>query len=74
MLKGGDTEQLLGVEHILGLEDLGGDGDGGVDGVGDDKDEGLGSNLGGGLNQTLDNASVDVEEVITGHARLACNK
>jgi hypothetical protein len=70
-VEGGDTKEALGVEDLLGLEDLGGDGDGGVDGVGDDEDEGLGGNLGNDLDQALDDASVDVEEVITGHTRLA---
>jgi len=30
-VKGGDTEEALGVVDALGLEDLGGDGNGGVD-------------------------------------------
>lgn len=30
-IKGGDTEEALGVVDALGLEDLGDDGDGGVD-------------------------------------------
>jgi hypothetical protein len=30
-IEGGDTEEALGVVDTLGLEDLGGDGDGGVD-------------------------------------------
>jgi hypothetical protein len=33
-VEGGDTEEALGVVDALGLEDLGGDGDGGVDLVG----------------------------------------
>ena len=70
-VEGGDAEQALGVEDVLGLEHLGGDGDGRVDGVGDDQDEGLGGNLGGSLDQALDNASIDIEEIVTGHARLA---
>ena len=68
----GDTEQLLGVEDTSGLEELGGNGDGGVDRVGDDKDVGLGAVLGDALNEALDDAGVDLEEVVTGHARLAC--
>jgi hypothetical protein len=44
-IEGGDTEQLLGVKDASVLEDLGGNGDGRVDGVGDDKDEGLGQCL-----------------------------
>jgi hypothetical protein len=66
-----DTEQLLGVENTSGLEHLSSDWDGRVDGVGDDKDEGLGAVLGNTLDETLDNAGVDLEQVVTGHARLA---
>lgn len=71
-VEGGDTEELLGVEDAGLLEDLSGNGDGAVDGVGDDEDEGLGAVLGDTLDQALHDASVDLEEVITGHARLAC--
>lgn len=67
-----NTKEALGVKDLLGLEDLGGDGDGGVDGVGDDEDEGLGGNISNDLNEALDDAGVDVEEIVTGHARLAC--
>lgn len=70
-VKGGDTEQTLGVENTGVLEDLGGNGDGGVDGVGDDQDESLGAILGDTLNEIADNAGVDLEEVITGHTGLA---
>ena len=70
-VEGGDTEQALGVEDTLGLEDLGGDRDGGVDGVGDDEDEGLGGDIGDDLNEALDDTGVDVEEIITGHSWLA---
>lgn len=73
-IEGGDAEEALGVEDTLGLEDLGGDGDGRVDGVGDNEDEGLGGDLGGNLDQTLDDTGVDVEEIIAGHARLACQE
>ena len=69
-VKGGDTEQTLGVENTGVLEDLGGNGDGGVDGVGDDKDESLGAVLGDTLDQITDNAGVDLEKVITGHTGL----
>lgn len=68
----GDTEKLLGVEDTSGLEDLGGDGNCGVDGVGDDKDVCLGAVLGNALNEALDNAGVDLEQIVTGHTRLAC--
>jgi hypothetical protein len=70
-VEGGDAEEALGVEDALGLEDLGGDGDGGVDGVGDDEDEGVGGNIGDDLDEALDDTSVDVEEIITGHSWLA---
>lgn len=70
-IEGGDTEEALRVEDTLGLENLGGDGDGGVDGVGDDEDESLGSNLGSNLDETLDDTGIDVEEIVTGHAGLA---
>lgn len=70
-IEGGDTEELLGVKDTGLLENFGGDGNRGVDRVGNDEDEGLGSVLGNALDKTLDNASVDLEEVVTGHARLA---
>jgi hypothetical protein len=68
----GDTEQLLGVELAGGLEDLGGDGNSAVDGVGDDEDKGVGAVFGNTLHEVSDNAGVDLEQVVTGHARLAC--
>ena len=71
-VEGGDTEELLCVKLASLLEDLGGNGDGAVDRVGDDEDEGLGAVRDNTLDQALDNASVDLEEVVTGHARLAC--
>ena len=86
-IEGGNTEEALGVVDTLGLEDLGGDGDGGVDlpklalrfrivrrsthGVGDDEDVGLGGVLSGGLGEVADDGGVGVEEVVTGHAGLA---
>jgi hypothetical protein len=72
-VEGGDTEETAGVEDAGGLEDLSGDGDGGVDGVGDDADEGLGAELGNALDQVADDAGVDLEQVVTGHAGLAGN-
>jgi hypothetical protein len=71
-VEGGDTEQLLGVEDAGLGEDLGGNGHGAVDGVGDDEDEGLGAVLGDTLDQALYDAGVDLEEIVAGHARLAC--
>jgi hypothetical protein len=71
-VESGNTKQALGVEDTLGLQDLCRDGHGGVDRVGNDEDEGLRGDLSGDLNETLDDASIDVEEVITAHAGLAC--
>jgi len=69
-IKGGDTADLLGVEDALGLEDLGGNGDGGVDGVGDDGEDGVRAVLGATLDEGLDDGSVGVEEIVTGHSGL----
>ena len=71
-VEGGDTEELLGVEDAGLGEDLGGNGHSAVDGVGDDEDEGLGAVLGDTLNEALYDTGVDLEEIVTGHARLAC--
>lgn len=70
-IQSGDTEQALRVEDTGVLENLGGDGDGGVDGVGNDQSEGLGAELGDALDQITDDRGIDLEEVITGHTRLA---
>lgn len=70
-IEGGDTEETSGVEDTGGLEDLGGNGDGGVDRVGDDQYESLGAELGNALDQIADDASVDLEKVITRHTGLA---
>jgi len=70
-IEGGDTEELLGVEDTGLLQHLGGDGYRRVDGVGDDENVCLGAVLGDTLDETLDNAGVDLEEVVTGHAGLA---
>ena len=73
-VESGNTKEALGVEDALGLEDLGGDGNGRVHGVGDDENESLGCDLGGDLDQALDDTGVDVKEIIAGHAGLACDK
>jgi hypothetical protein len=70
-IQSGNTEQALGVEDASGLEDLGGNGDSRVDGVGDDQNESVGAELGDALDQVTDNAGIDLEEVVTGHAGLA---
>jgi len=72
-VEGGDTEETARVEDSLALQNLGRDGDSRVDGVGNDQDEGLGGDLSSDLDQALDDAGVDVEQVVTGHARLAGN-
>lgn len=70
-VKGGNTEHTLRVEDTLGLQDLDRNGDGGVDWVGDDENEGVGSDLSSDLNEALDDAGIDVEEIVTGHTRPA---
>lgn len=70
-VEGGDAEEALGVVDALGLEDLSADGDGRVDGVGDDEDVGVGGILGAGLGEVADDGGIGVEEIVTGHARLA---
>lgn len=70
-IQGGDTEELAGVEDVVGLQHLGGDGNGGVDRVGDDQDVGLGAPLGDTGDQGGDNSGVLGEELISGHTGLA---
>jgi len=41
--------------------------------VGNDQDLGIGGSLSGGLSEVADDGGVGVEEVITGHTRLAGN-
>ncbi len=64
-IKSGHTKNSVGIVHTSLLEDLRGDGDGGVDGVGDDGNHGLGADLGGGLGQVGNDGSVGVEQVIS---------
>lgn len=66
-----DAKEALGVEDAGGLENLGGNGDGGVDGVGDDTNEGVGAEFGDALGQVAHNAGIDLEKIVTGHAGLA---
>ena len=61
-IEGGDTEEPLGVEYTSLLEDLGGDGNGRVDRVGDDKHECFWAVLGNALDETLHDTGVDLEE------------
>ena len=70
-IEGGDAEEPLGVVHALLLENLRRDGNGGVDGVGDHVDHRLGAIRGDGLGEARDDAGVDLEEVVAGHAGLA---
>lgn len=70
-IEGSDTEELLWVELAGLLEDLGGDRDGRVDWVGDDEDVGVRAGGGNALDEALDDAGVDLEEVVAGHAWLA---
>jgi len=72
-VEGGDTEQALGVVDASALEDLSNDGDSGVDGVRDDEEVSLWRNLGGRLGEVTDDGRVGVEQVVTGHSRLAGN-
>ena len=60
-VEGGDAKELLGVEHVLGFEDLRDDGDGRVDGVGDDEDKCLGAGGCDALGQVSYYPGVDLE-------------
>ena len=70
-VEGGHTEEALRVKDASGFEHLSGNRDGRVDGVGDDQNESLGGELGNALDEIADNAGVNLEQVITGHARFA---
>ena len=73
-VQGGDAEQSLGIEGAGGFEHLGCNRDGGVDRVGDDEYVGFRSVLGHALDEISDDAGVDLEQVVAGHAGLAfCN-
>ncbi|KAF4664152.1 hypothetical protein FOZ61_001082 [Perkinsus olseni] len=65
-----DTEELLGVEDTGLLVDLSAGGNNGVNGVGDDAHGSVGGVLGAVLGETLGDASVDREEIISGHTGL----
>src|ERR1700712_1187916 len=71
-IEGGNSKETLGIKDSLGLEDLGCDWDGRVDGVRDDEDIGFWSDFGDDFDEAFDDAGVDIEEIITGHSRLAC--
>ena len=63
------AERSILIKNLL--EDLGGDGNGRVDRVGDDKYECFWAVLGNALDETLYDTGVDLEEIVTGHTRLA---
>lgn len=69
-IQSGDTEKAPGVENASVFEHLGSNGDSGVNGVRNDKHERLRSELGDALNEIPHDTSVDLEEVVTGHAGL----
>lgn len=69
-VQGGDTEEALRVKDASALENLSSNRDGRVDRVRDDQDESLGAVLGNALDKITDDASVDLEQVVTGHTRL----
>ena len=62
-VEGGDTEELLGVVDILGLEDLGGDGNGGIDRIGDDEDVGIGRVVRCGFGKITYDGGIGVEQI-----------
>ena len=70
-IQGGDTKETLGIEDASGFQDLSGNRDGRVNGVGDNQDESLGAEFGNTLNQVPDDTSVDLEQIVAGHTRLA---
>mmetsp|Transcript_40301 Transcript_40301/g.114086 ORF Transcript_40301/g.114086 Transcript_40301/m.114086 type:complete len:229 (+) Transcript_40301:591-1277(+) len=72
-VQSGHAKQLLRVVDTHALQGLGGDGDGGVHRVGDHGNASLRAELAAGLHDALDNASVDLEEIISGHAGLTGN-
>lgn len=59
------------IRLTLLLQGLSEDRNSGVDRVGDDKEHSLGASSGTSLSQTLDNAGVGVEQIISGHSRLS---
>ena len=64
-IKSGHTKNSVGIVHTSLLEDLSGDGNGGVNRVGDDGNHSLGADLGGSLSKVSNNRSVGVEQIIS---------
>lgn len=73
-VQGSHTKEALGVENAGRFEHFRGNGDRGVDGVRDDEDKRLRRKLSDTLHEIANDARVDLEKVVTGHARLPCVK
>ena len=71
-IQSGDTKQTLWVEFTGLLHDFCSDGNGRVDWIRDDQNEGFRAVLCDPFNEVANDASVDLEEIVTGHARLSC--
>lgn len=71
-VEGGDAKEAFWVENASSLENLSGDGDGRVDGVRDDEDKSLGAMFCDALDEGVDDAGIDLEQVVAAHAGLAC--
>ena len=70
-VEGSDTKEALRVEDVGLLHDFCRNWDSRVDWVGDDENICLGAKFCNPLDQVANDTCVDLEEVITGHARLA---
>ncbi len=72
-VEGGDAKELVLVINAELLEDFSSDGNSGVDGVGDDAEDSVRRLLGASANGIEGDGSVELEEIVTSHARLAGN-
>ena len=70
-VQGSNTKETSWIEAFVLPKHLCGNWDGRVDGVGDDENKCLGAVISDPLDEALDNTGVDLEEIISGHARLA---
>mmetsp|Transcript_110497 Transcript_110497/g.191505 ORF Transcript_110497/g.191505 Transcript_110497/m.191505 type:complete len:265 (+) Transcript_110497:1110-1904(+) len=70
-IQSGNTHNSLGVVATLSFQNLSGDGNSGVHGVRNDANHRLRARRRTGLNKSLDDTGIDVEQVVTGHTRLA---